>query len=318
MTQMTRIYVLRDPRTNEVRYVGKTVKKLHFRLAGHIYSSKTAKTYRDNWIASLLAAGLRPIIEQIDSAGDDWAEREQYWIAHYRSAGARLANHTDGGEGVCGLVHTEEFRLAQAQRVKAAMTPERRAAHSIAMKRVAANPDWVKAQVEKLKERALDPAWRASQSQKTKATMTAERLAQMSEIGRAQMTGERLASHIEKLKITTSDPAWRARQSAAIKAIMTPERRAEISAKTKASMTPERRKQIAEKQRLVAANPEYKANQIRKQREAAAARAADPVAMAAHRARLEAAWTPERRAAQAERSRARRAAKTTAPSEGNP
>jgi hypothetical protein len=249
-----------------------------------------------------LADGVTPTIEQIDEAEEDWAARECFWIAHYRNADARLANHTDGGEGVCGFVHTEEFRAAQSMRTKASMTPERRKAHSAAMKRVASDPDWVKRQVEKLKERSLDPSWRASQGAKTKASMTPERLARMSEIGKALMVGDRLATHIEKLKVTTSDPAWRARQSLAIQAIMTPERRATISAKTIETMTPERRQKIAETQRAVAADPEYKARQRMAQKQYAEKLAADPAASAARSQKLKAGWTPERRAAAAERA----------------
>jgi len=243
MERETKIYVLRDPRTNEVRYVGKTVKSLSARLSGHIFSSKSARTHRDKWIASLMAHGVRPTIELIEVAFENWAAREAFWISHYRSD--RLTNHTDGGEGVCGLVHTDKFRHEQSLRTKVAMTPERRVMHSQAMKRVAANPDWVASQVAGLKRRALDPAWCEKQAEKTRATMTPERLAEMSRITKAAMTLERRAEHSRKLKVTTSDPQWRARQSAAIKATMTPERRAAISAAVKASMTPERRAAIS-------------------------------------------------------------------------
>lgn len=224
--------------------MGKTVKSLSARLSGHIYSSKSRRTYRDNWIGSLIAAGVMPAIELIEVAYGDWAKREAFWISHYRSA--RLTNHTDGGEGVCGLIHTDEFRREQALRTKASMTPQRRAQHSAAMKKVASNPDWVATQVAGLKRRALDPTWREKQAEKTRATMTPERIAQMSRIAKAAMTPERRAAHSQKLKATTSDPAWRARQSAAVKASMTPERRAAISAAVKASMTPERRAALSE------------------------------------------------------------------------
>lgn len=52
----TLIYVLKDPDTNEIRYVGKTIKPLDSRLANHIYHAKKPKhrNKRLNWIRSLL------------------------------------------------------------------------------------------------------------------------------------------------------------------------------------------------------------------------------------------------------------------------
>jgi hypothetical protein len=47
----------------------------------------------------------------IDEVPDDcWQEREQYWIEFYRMSGEPLTNLTDGGDGLNGLVFTEEHR----------------------------------------------------------------------------------------------------------------------------------------------------------------------------------------------------------------
>jgi len=95
------IYVLKDPRTLAVRYVGKAV-NLKRRLANHIIPSIKNKTcHRARWIASLLFLGLKPIaevIEEIDAL-DSMNERERFWIAFYREQGCELTNTTDGGEG---------------------------------------------------------------------------------------------------------------------------------------------------------------------------------------------------------------------------
>lgn len=111
-TRPTFIYVLKDPRTGEVRYVGKTKNSLRKRLTDHIYDSKRHKNRRANWIKSLAKKGLEPIIELIEtvSSGEDWAEREKYWIKWYRGNGCNLLNMTDGGEGSAGYVYTEEVR----------------------------------------------------------------------------------------------------------------------------------------------------------------------------------------------------------------
>jgi hypothetical protein len=42
--------------------------------------------------------------------GSNWAERERYWIAHGRSSGWDLFNLTDGGDGLHGLVPSDEHR----------------------------------------------------------------------------------------------------------------------------------------------------------------------------------------------------------------
>jgi hypothetical protein len=300
--RMTSIYVLRDPRTNEVRYVGKTVKSLRARLSGHLYCAKTKNTYRDRWVMSLLDAGIVPAIEAIELAGENWADRESYWIAHFRQLGARLANHTDGGEGAPGHVHTEQFKAEQAERTRTSMTPERRAAHGEAMRKAWADPNRRARQGEATKIR-MTPEMRSHLSKKVKETMTPERLAQMSEATKSRMTNERIASHRAKVKETTSNPEWRARQSIAVSRAMTPEHRAHLAAMTSASMTPERRKTIAETQERVAADPSYKEHQRVKQLEAVERRRADPEAVARRSAAIMAAWTPERRSAAAERAR---------------
>jgi len=95
------IYVLIDPRTNLIRYVGKTtnVKK---RLNKHLNESKhSTKSHKKAWINGLLKLDLLPLIEVIDEVPmDDWQFWEMYWISQMKTWGFNLTNHTDGGEGV--------------------------------------------------------------------------------------------------------------------------------------------------------------------------------------------------------------------------
>lgn len=109
--KIVRIYVLKDPRTGEVRYVGKTIKKLIHRLSDHC--SATKETNRKcNWIRSLLKIGLKPIIEEIEICFmSNWAKREAYWIQYYKGIGCQLTNSTNGGEGTFGWRHSEESKL---------------------------------------------------------------------------------------------------------------------------------------------------------------------------------------------------------------
>lgn len=108
--KLTKIYTLSCPITGEIKYVGKTIQLLEDRLRMHIYETKRTSNKRTNWIKSLLAKDLKPIISLLEEVGENWAEREQYWIAHYRSLGCNLKNDTIGGEGCCGRVCSEETR----------------------------------------------------------------------------------------------------------------------------------------------------------------------------------------------------------------
>ena len=93
------IYILKDPNTDEIRYVGKT-NNIKARLKDHIRKSKLSKTHKNNWIQSLLVKNQVPIIEIIEEITDNnWGIREQYWIDFYKRNGIRLTNIANGGIG---------------------------------------------------------------------------------------------------------------------------------------------------------------------------------------------------------------------------
>lgn len=109
--RLTYIYVLKHPITDEIRYVGKTVKLLHERLHNHIYEAtkRYKPNYRCNWIKSLVNQGLKPLIEEIDNCTwENSSELEIYYIQYYKSIGCKLINLTNGGEGILGLKYTEQ------------------------------------------------------------------------------------------------------------------------------------------------------------------------------------------------------------------
>lgn len=97
-----KIYVLKDPRNNQIRYVGVTTQKLNQRLAQHINAAKRNEMrHVCKWIKSLLKIDLRPIIEQIDEVSDnDWQKWEIYYISYYKEIGCNLTNIDKGGNGV--------------------------------------------------------------------------------------------------------------------------------------------------------------------------------------------------------------------------
>ena len=96
-----KIYALCDPLSQNVRYVGKTVKKLEHRLSGHLTPNRLAtNTHKNNWIRSLLDKGVKPEIFLLEEVPDaEWVFWEKWWIAYLSSLGVSLTNETEGGDG---------------------------------------------------------------------------------------------------------------------------------------------------------------------------------------------------------------------------
>lgn len=112
---ISHIYVLTEPGSNNVRYVGKTAKKLEVRLRQHITHAKAGFIgHRDSWIRKLLAEGLLPEIQSVEQGYWDPSEadlREIRWIESFRFLGEDLTNMTNGGDGNRGsVVLTDEAR----------------------------------------------------------------------------------------------------------------------------------------------------------------------------------------------------------------
>lgn len=85
---MIKIYLLRDPNTKEVKYVGKTATSLPERLVSHLHESYHKKrkqmVFKGKWILSLLEVNQIPIIELIEEVlPEDSSNREKYWIRNY-------------------------------------------------------------------------------------------------------------------------------------------------------------------------------------------------------------------------------------------
>jgi hypothetical protein len=108
----TEIYALCHPITNEIKYIGKSV-RLQKRLIDHKRLCRKTKTKNNNWIQSLLSNDLFPecvVLETIEHDANDkniWSEQEQFWISYYKYIGAELNNHTNGGEGQFGIKRSD-------------------------------------------------------------------------------------------------------------------------------------------------------------------------------------------------------------------
>ena len=96
---MVYIYALTDPFTKEIRYIGKSIRPKG-RLLDHC--NDPSKTWRTNWIQSVLKKNGKPILSILQSLKDDedWQEAERQWIQKGRDMGWRLTNCTDGGDGL--------------------------------------------------------------------------------------------------------------------------------------------------------------------------------------------------------------------------
>jgi hypothetical protein len=120
----TTIYGLYDPRTNVCRYVGKTAANLNERLRGHIRDAKRRKhsVRRFSWVLSLLAAGVEPVIKELEIVSyGSWQDAEKRWIARFRAEGVDLVNTTDGGDGCEGMRHSAETRAKMAESTRRVM-----------------------------------------------------------------------------------------------------------------------------------------------------------------------------------------------------
>lgn len=128
----TNIYAVCHPITHELRYVGKTFDTVKGRLSAHINSK--GNSHRENWFKSLRKDKLIPVAHLIEVVpkGEDWGAAEIFWIAYYKSLGARLVNSTEGGEG-CRFTGKalEHQRKIVSERNR---SPEQRAAVSAKLK----------------------------------------------------------------------------------------------------------------------------------------------------------------------------------------
>lgn len=97
-----KIYVLKDPRNDQIRYVGVTNSALNQRLSQHINAAKNNEMrHVCKWINVLLRLNLRPVIQQIDEVDkENWQEWEVFYITYYKKIGCNLTNIDKGGNGV--------------------------------------------------------------------------------------------------------------------------------------------------------------------------------------------------------------------------
>lgn len=121
------IYVLRDPDSGEVRYVGKTVQKLKNRLASHYcrkrnYKQSNTFNHTEAWIKSLRNLHKKPIIELLESVDNSvWGDKERYYIQYFKNCGFNLTNHSIGGDksnlGSRWKIKNEDLKYKMSERL---------------------------------------------------------------------------------------------------------------------------------------------------------------------------------------------------------
>jgi predicted GIY-YIG superfamily endonuclease len=114
---ITYIYILQDPDTMDVRYVGKTTnpKKRLYQHTNKRVQEYSRRRYLSNWLLKLLNCNKKPIMTIIDQTDNDWKQLEIYWIEQFKNWGFKLVNLTIGGDGVEGYLHTKEtiYKLSE-------------------------------------------------------------------------------------------------------------------------------------------------------------------------------------------------------------
>lgn len=95
-----KIYVLKCPLEDKIRYVGVTVNLLSARLSQHLHDArKNRGNYKVHWLKTLINKNIKPTIELIETCDENnWQEREKWWINYYKSE--NLTNTREGGNGV--------------------------------------------------------------------------------------------------------------------------------------------------------------------------------------------------------------------------
>lgn len=84
------IYGLRCPKTDDYRYIGKSVSGIK-RAKSHLTYSHNESV--NHWVAELREQGLCPLVDVIEECSEeDLQIKEQFWIQYFTGVGCKLMN----------------------------------------------------------------------------------------------------------------------------------------------------------------------------------------------------------------------------------
>lgn len=208
------IYALTDPRSDLVRYVGKTQGSLDGRLRKHKRTSirEPSSTKCNQWLTELREKGLAPEIHELDRCRlGTWEFYEQTWISVCKDAGFELLNMTIGGGATTGHRHKESTKiLLRAAAKKQFEDPVYRKISSEAAKAQWKDPAMRAHLVVKLKEAASKEAYLENQRDKKKALWATR------EYREKVLESRSFGQHSIGAKRMWSKPEYRAKRSALI------------------------------------------------------------------------------------------------------
>lgn len=127
------IYGLTDPRTGEIRYVGRSVNDPWYRYLVH--TRDTSSCYKARWIRSLMNQGLKPgfFIIEMNVPVTEINAYECWWIAQGRNWGWRLTNGTRGGDGLVDATEDVRKNMREAWKTRPPMSAATRAKLSVSL-----------------------------------------------------------------------------------------------------------------------------------------------------------------------------------------
>lgn len=114
------IYVLIDPITCKIRYIGRTKNRLEIRLRGHMSKCLHKKTHKDCWLYGLRSRGLKPKIKLVRVvSGWEYSHKyERNLIKKCLDFGFNLVNLDDKGVGGINKLSSPEQRLKISNTLK--------------------------------------------------------------------------------------------------------------------------------------------------------------------------------------------------------
>lgn len=167
---MITIYALVDPRTDLIRYVGKTSRPVRERFRAHINRAHQHRHIKSAaWLCDLAERGISPGLIELEFVESNWQPAERFWIASFRALGFDLLNMTIGGAATRGCEVSEATRAKISANAKRQFSdPTNRMAAAEYGRGPWKDPAFREKKIEQLRAMSADQEYRKNQSEKKK------------------------------------------------------------------------------------------------------------------------------------------------------